>query len=148
MKVDKDEQIKEQKQGKKLKSSIQEEVVAQITRLKDDLKGIKKIQDDRQIERCVAEQKLEKETDKQWYETRMKFDSTVKELQKRISRLEKERGCTVDNKESDIVITNQKVNELNGTRQTIQDITQRIKQERHNNLLYLKMSRSMESFRL
>ena len=112
-------------------SSIQEEVVAQITRLKDDLKGIKKIQDDRQIERCVAEQKLEKETDKQRYETRMKFDSTVKELQKRISRLEKERGCTVDNKESDIIIKNQKVKQLNGTRQTIQEITQRIKQEGH-----------------
>ena len=131
MKVDKDEQIKEQKQGKKWVSSIQEEVVAQITRLKDDLKGIKKIQDDRQIERCVAEQKLEKETVKQRYETRMKFDSTVKELQKRISRLEKERGCTVDNKESDIIIKNQKVKQLNGTRQTIQEITQRIKQEGH-----------------
>ena len=36
MKVDKDEQIKEQKQGKKWESSIQEDVVAQITRLKDD----------------------------------------------------------------------------------------------------------------
>ena len=131
MKVDKDEQIKEQKQGKKWESSIQEEVVALITRLKDDLNGVKKIQDDRQIERCVAEQKLEKETEKQRYVTRVKFDSTVEELQKRISRLEKERGCTVDNKESDMVITNQKVKELNGTRQMIQEIAQSIKQERH-----------------
>ena len=131
MKVDKDEQIKEQKQGKKWVNSIQEEVVAQITRLKDDVNGIKKIQDDRQIERCVAEQKLEKETEKQRYETRMKFDSTVEELQKRISRLEKERGCTVDNKESDMVIINQKVKELDGTRQMIQEIAQSIKQERH-----------------
>ena len=87
MKVDTDEQIKEQKQGKKWESSIQEEVVAQITRLKDDVNGIKKIQDDRQIERCVAEQKLEKETEKQRYETRMKFDSTVEELQKRIRKV-------------------------------------------------------------
>ena len=30
----------------------------------------------------------------------MIFDSAVEELQKRMSRLEKERGCTVDNKES------------------------------------------------
>ena len=131
MKVDKDEQIKEQKQGKKWESSFQEEVVAQITRLKHDLNGVKKIQDDRQIERSVAEQKLEKETEKQWYETRVKFDSTVEELQKRISRLEKERGCIVDNKESDMVITNQKVKELNGTRQMIQEIHHSIKQERH-----------------
>ena len=131
MKVDKDEQIKGQKQGKNGENSIQEEVVAQITRLKDDVNGIKKIQDDRQIERCVAEQKLEKETEKQRYETRMKFDSTVEELQKRISRLEKERGCTVDNKESDKVIINQKLKELDGTRQMIQEIAQSIKQERH-----------------
>ena len=131
MKVDTDEQIKEQKQGKKWESSIQEEVVAQITRLKDDVNGIKKIQDDRQIERCVAEQKLEKETEKQRYETRMKFDSTVEELQKRISRLEKERGCSVDNKESDMVIIKQKVKELDGTRQMIKEIAQSIKQERH-----------------
>ena len=60
----------------------------------------------------------------------MKFDSTVEELQKRIPRLEKERGCTVDNKGSDMVIINQKVNELDGTRQMIQEIAQSIKQER------------------
>ena len=51
MKGDKDEQIKEQKQGKKWENSIQEEVIAQITRLKDELtkakNEIKKMQDDR-----------------------------------------------------------------------------------------------------
>ena len=136
MKGDKDEQIKEQKHGKKWENSIQEEVIAQITRLKDELtkakNEIKKMQDDRQIGRCdVDEQKLEKEIEEQRHETRIRFDSQVEELQKRISRLEKEKGCTVDNKESDMVITDQKVKELNGTRQMIQEIAQSIKQEIH-----------------
>ena len=88
--------------------------------------------DDRQIGRCdVDEQKLEKEIEEQLHETRIRFDSQVEELQKRISRLEKEKGCTVDNKESDMVITDQKVKELNGTRQMIQEIAQGIKQELH-----------------
>ena len=135
MKGDKDEQIKEQKQGKKLENSIQEEVIAQITRLKDELtkakNEIKKMQDDRQIGRCdVDEQKLEKEIEEQRHETRIRFDSQV-ELQKQISGLEKKKGCTVDNKESDMVITDQKVKELNGTRQMIQEIAQSIKQEIH-----------------
>ena len=135
MKGDKDEQIKEQKHGKKWENSIQEEVIAQITRLKDELtkakNEIKKMHDDRQIGRCdVDEQKLEKEIEEQRHETRIRFDSQV-ELQKRISRLEKEKGCTVDNKESDMVITDQKEKELNGTRQMIQEIAQSIKQEIH-----------------
>ena len=134
MKGDKDEKIKEQKQGKKWENSIQEEVIAQITRLKDELtkskNEIKKMQDDRQIGRCdVDEQKLEKEIEEQPHETRIRFDSQVEELQKRISRLEKEKGCTVDNRESDMVITDQKVKELNGKRQMIQEIAQSIKQE-------------------
>ena len=136
MKGDKDEQIKEQKQGKKWENSIQEEVIAQITRLKDELtkakNEIKKMQDDRQIGRCdVDEQKLEKEIEEQRHETRIRFDSQVEQIQKPISRLEKERGCNVDNKESDMVIANQKVKELNGTRQMIQEIAQSIKQEIH-----------------
>ena len=72
LKVDKDEQIKVQKQGKKWENSIQEEVEVQITRLNDDLNDIKKLQDDRQIERCVGKKKLEKKTEKQRYEIRMK----------------------------------------------------------------------------
>ena len=56
MKGDKDGQIKERKQGKKWENSIQEEVIDQITRLKDELtkaeNEIKKMQDDRQIGRC------------------------------------------------------------------------------------------------
>ena len=136
MKGDKDEQIKEQKQGKKWENSIQEEVIAQITRLKDELtkakNEIKKMEDDRQIGRCdVDEQKLEKEIEEQQHETRIRYFSQVEELQKRMSRLEKEKGCTVDNKESDMVIANQKVKELNGTRQMIQEIAQSIKQEIH-----------------
>ena len=104
--------------------------------MKDDLtkakNEIKKMQGDRQIGRCdVDEQKLEKEIEEQRNETRIRFDSQVEELQKRISRLEKEKGCTVANKESDMVITNQKVKELNGTRQMIQEIAQSIKQEIH-----------------
>ena len=90
------------------------------------------MQDDRQIGRCdVDEQKLEKEIEEQWHETRIRFDSQVEQLQKPISWLEKERGCNVDNKESDMVITDQKVKELNGTRQMIQEIAQSIKQEIH-----------------
>ena len=55
MKADKDELIKERKHGKKWENSIQEEVIAQITRLKDELtkakNETKKMQDDRQIGR-------------------------------------------------------------------------------------------------
>ena len=36
------------------------------------------------------------EIEKQLNETSMRFNSTVEELQKQISRLEKERGCTID----------------------------------------------------
>ena len=132
MKVAKDEQIKEQKQGKKWKNSIQEEVIAQITRLKDELMKakdeIKKMQDDRQSGRCgVVEQKLEKKTEKELPETRVRFDSIVEELQKQISRLEEERCCTVENKAADMVVTKHRVKELNETGQ-IQEIAQSIKQ--------------------
>ena len=55
MKGDKDELIKERKHGKKWENSIQEEVKAQIRRLKDELtkskNETKKVQDDRQIGR-------------------------------------------------------------------------------------------------
>ena len=101
----------------------------ELTKAKNE---IKKMQDDRQIGRCdVDEQKLEKEIEEQQHETRIRFDSQVEELQKRISRLEKEKGCTVDNKESDMIITDENVKELNGTRQMIQEIAQSIKQEIH-----------------
>ena len=148
MKVDKDEQIKEQKQGKKWKNNIQEEVIAQITRLKDELmkakNETKKMQDDRQSRRCgVVEQKLEKKTEKELPETRVRFDSKVEELQKQISRLEEERCCTVENKAADMVVTKHIVKELDETGQMIQEIAQSIKQEVHNKLLYLKLSRSM-----
>ena len=133
MKVDKDEQIKEQKQGKKWKNSIQEEVIAQITRLKDELmkakNEIKKMQDDRQSGRCgVVEQKFEKKTEKELPETRVRFDSIVEELQKQISRLEEERCCTVENKAADMVVTKHRAKELNETGQMIQEIAQSIKQ--------------------
>ena len=90
MEGDKDELIKERKHGKKWENSIQKEVKAQITRLKDELtkakNETKKVQDDRQVGRCdVDEQKLKKEIEKQLHEARMTFDSTV-ELQKQISR--------------------------------------------------------------
>ena len=101
----------------------------ELTKAKNE---IKKMQDDRQIGTCdVDEQNLEKEIEEQRHETRIRFDSEVEEPQKRISRLGKEKGCTVDNKESDMVITDQKVKELNGTRQMIQEIAQSIKQEIH-----------------
>ena len=136
MKADKDELIKERKHGKKWENSIQEETIAQITRLKDELtkakNETKKMQDDRQIGRCdVDEQKLEKEIGEQLHETRIRFDSQVEELQKQISRLEEERCCTVENEEADMVVTKHKVKELNGTGQMIQEITQSIKQEKH-----------------
>ena len=59
-------------------NSIQEEVIAQITRLKDELtkakNEIKKMQDDRQKGRCdVDEQKLEKEIEVQRHETRIRY---------------------------------------------------------------------------
>ena len=132
MKVDKDEQIKEQKQRKKWKNSIQEEVIAQI-RLKDELmkakNEIKKMQDDRQSGRCgVVEQKLEKKTEKELPETRVRFDSIVEELQKQISRLEEERCCTVENKAADMVVTKHRAKELNETGKMIQEIAQSIKQ--------------------
>ena len=136
MKGDKDEQIIERKQRKKWENSIQEEVIAQIKRLKDELTKakteIKKMQDDRQIGRFdVDEQKLEKEIEKQLHDTRRRFDSTVDKLQNKISRLEEERCCTVENKEADMVVTKHKVKELNGTGQMIQEIAQSIKQEKH-----------------
>ena len=96
----------------------------ELTKAKNE---IKKMQDDRQIERCdVDEQKLEQETEKQPYETRMRFDSTEEELHKQISRLDEERCCTVENKESHMVVTQHKVKE-----QIMQEITQSIKQEKH-----------------
>ena len=56
---------------------------------------------------------------------------TLTYFQRRISRLEKERGCTVDKKESGMVVANPKVKELGRTRQIIQEISQSIKQEIH-----------------
>ena len=146
MKVDKNEQIKEQKQGKKWKNSIQEEVIAQITRLKDELmkakNEIKKMQDDRQSGRCViVERKLEKKTEKELPETRVRLDSTVEELQKQISRLEEERCCTVENKAADMVVTKHRVKELDETGQMIQEIAQSIKQEVHKQTIVSQVER-------
>ena len=128
MMVEKDDQIKEQKQGKKNENSIQEGVKAQITTLKDELMKlkdeIKKIQDARQLERQVAEKKQQKEAEKQWHEINMRFDSKVEELLK-------EKNCTVENKEADMVLTPAKLRDLNGTGQMIQEITRSIKQEKH-----------------
>ena len=61
----------------------------------------------------------------------MVFNSSIEELQRRISRLEKERGCTVDKKEFDMVAAKPKVKELDGTRRSIQEIAQSVKQEIH-----------------
>ena len=128
MMVEKDDQIKEQKQRKKNENSNQEGVIAQITTLKDELMKlkdeIKKIQDTRQLERQVAEKKLQKETENQWHKISMRFDSKVEELLK-------EKNCTVENKEADMVLTPAKVKDLNGTGQMIQELTQSIKQEKH-----------------
>ena len=128
MMVEKGDQIKEQKQGKKNENSNQEAVIAQITTLKDELMKlkdeIKKIQDARQLERLVAEKKQQKETEKQWHEINMRFDSKEEELLK-------EKNCTVENKEADMVLKPAKVKDLNGTGQMIQEITQSIKQEKH-----------------
>ena len=146
MKVDKNEQIKEQKQGKKWKNSIQEEVIAQITKLKDELmkakNEIKKMQDDRQSGRCgIVEWKLEKKTEKELPETRVRLDSTVEELQKQISRLEEERCCTVENKAADMVVTKHRVKELDETGQMIQEIAQSIKQEVHKQTIVSQVER-------
>ena len=146
MKVDKNEQIKEQKQDKKWKNSIQEEVIAQITRLKDELmkakNEIKKMQDDRQSGRCgIVERKLEKKTEKELPETRVRLDSTVEELQKQISRLEEERCCTVENKAADMVVTKHRVKELDETGQMIQEIAQSIKQEVHKQTIVSQVER-------
>ena len=46
---------------------------------------------------------------RQLNETSMVSNSTVEELQRQISMLENERGCTVDKKESDMVVANPKV---------------------------------------
>ena len=128
MMVEKDDHIKEQKQGKKNENNNQEGVIAQITALKDELMKlkdeIKKIQDARQLERQVAEKKQQKETEKQWHEINMQFDSKVEELLN-------EKNCTVENKEADTVLTPAKVKDLNGTGQMILEITQSIKQEKH-----------------
>ena len=146
MKVDKNEQIKEQKQGKKWKNSIQEEVIAQITRSKGELmkakNEIKKMQDDRQSGRCgIVEQKLEKKTEKELPETRVRLDSTVEELQKQISRLEEKRCCTVENKATDMVVTKHRVKELDETGQMIQEIAQSIKQEVHKQTIVSQVER-------
>ena len=128
MMIEKDDHIKEQKQGKKNENNNQEGVMAQITALKDELMKlkdeIKKIQDARQLERQVAEKKQQKETEKQWHEINMRFDSKVEKLLK-------EKNCTVENKEADTVLTPAKVKDLNGTGQMILEITQSIKQEKH-----------------
>ena len=99
-------------------------------KLKDE---IKKIQDARQLERQVAEKKQQKEIEKQWHEINLRFDSKVEELLK-------EKNCTVENKEADMVLTPAKVKDLNGTGQMIQEITQSINKK---SILYLKMSRSV-----
>ena len=69
---------------------------------------IRTIQDNRHIDRNAARNetkcanKLEKETENKLNETSMRFNSTVKGLQKRIHRLEKGRVCNNDKKEADI----------------------------------------------